>query len=38
VDHAATLTVEDADPFVDGRPRTVTIDVDGRTGITGVLQ
>ena len=35
---AATLIVEHADPFVDGRPRTVTIDVDGRPRITGVLQ
>ena len=30
--------VEYADPFVDGRPRTVTIAVDGRPRITGVLQ
>jgi N-acyl-D-amino-acid deacylase len=36
--HAAILIVEHADPFVDGRPRTVTIDVDGRPRITGVLQ
>jgi hypothetical protein len=36
--HAARLIVEHADPFVDGRPRTITIDVDGRPRITGVLQ
>jgi N-acyl-D-amino-acid deacylase len=36
--HAAILIVEQADPFVDGRPRTITIDVDGRPRITGVLQ
>jgi N-acyl-D-amino-acid deacylase len=36
--HAAILIVEHADPFVDGRPRTITIDVDGRPRITGVLQ
>ena len=35
---AAILIVEHADPFVDGRPRTITIDVDGRPRITGVLQ
>jgi hypothetical protein len=36
--HAATIIVEHADPFVDGRPRTVTIAVEGRPRITGVLQ
>jgi hypothetical protein len=36
--HSTTLTVEHADPFVDGRPRTFTIDVDGRPRISGVLQ
>jgi len=36
--HAATLIIEHADPFVDGRPRTITIDVAGRPRITGVLQ
>ena len=35
---AATIVVEHADPFVDKQPRTVTIDVDGRPRITGVLQ
>jgi hypothetical protein len=32
------VIVEHADPFVDGRPRTVTIDMAGRPRITGVLQ
>jgi N-acyl-D-amino-acid deacylase len=35
---AATIVVEHADPFVEGRRRTVAIDVDGRPRITGVLQ
>ena len=35
---AATIVVEHADPFVEKRPRTVTVDVAGRPRITGVLQ
>ena len=35
---AATIIVEHADPFVDGHPRTIVIDIDGRPRIIGVLQ
>jgi N-acyl-D-aspartate/D-glutamate deacylase len=34
---ALTVIVEQADPLVDGRPGTVTVDVDGRERITGPL-
>ena len=34
---ALTVTVEQADPFVDGQPPTVTVDVDGRARVTGTL-
>ena len=32
-----TVIVERADPFADGRPTSVTIDIDDRGGITGIL-
>jgi len=35
---AATIIVEHADPFADGHPRTVTVAIDGRPRIIGVLQ
>ena len=37
-ERSAIVTVEFADPFVDGRPKTVTIAVDGQTLVSGVLQ
>jgi hypothetical protein len=37
-EHSAIVTIEFADPFVDGGPRTVTVAVDGQPRLTGVLQ
>jgi N-acyl-D-amino-acid deacylase len=37
-ERSTIVIVEFADPFVDGRPRTVTIVVDGQPLVTGVLQ
>jgi hypothetical protein len=31
------VVVEQADPFVDGTPASVTVDVDGRERVTGTL-
>jgi N-acyl-D-aspartate/D-glutamate deacylase len=37
-ERSALVIFEFADPFVDGRPRTVTITLDGRPSVSGVLQ
>jgi hypothetical protein len=37
-ERSAVAIVEFADPFVDGRPKTVTITVDGQPHLSGVLQ
>ena len=37
-ERSAIVIIELADPFVDGRPRTVTIMLDGQPHVSGVLQ
>ena len=37
-ERSAIVIIELADPFVDGRPRTVTITLDGQPHVSGVLQ
>jgi hypothetical protein len=37
-ERSAIVIIEQADPFADGRPRTVTITLDGQPHVSGVLQ